>query len=464
MKLGEIDRRAVPPASQIAKGAVVPRVSFRTPHGFRDFRRRPLHHLIAAGELADVVSLAFPLSTVYLVSGPDCVRRVLQDNHQNYRDDPALNGIFRSTIGESVLTTEGEPWRASRDRARAAFSARGTANLLATIAAETGKMIDCWRNRARQSEPIELEQEFMVLNLKIAGSVICGVDFGARAQPLASAIFETFEYLSARILSPFFAPRWVPTAQNRRQGRAKRTIREIVAWLVDETIKHERPQSNFMLCFDRDEESGKPSQMIDELVALIGTASATTAAALVWACYLLTESPDTERSLRAEALRVRFGQKHPDCDASRFEQIRMTILETLRLYPPAWAITVRSIGSDQLGSVVIPSGAKIVISPYVTHRLERLWDRPERFDPGRFAGVSSGEELAAYFPFGRGPRRCIGERFAMMQMSLILAMIAREFELRVATGQAVEPRIAFTLRTSGGFWVLPVEICKGDKS
>jgi cytochrome P450 len=442
---------------------VVPGVSFRAPHRFRDFRRSPLDHLIAAGELADVVSLAFPFSTVYLVSGPDCVRRVLQDNHQNYPDDPAVNGVFRSTIGDSVLTAEGELWRGSRDRARAAFSDRGTANLSATIVAETARMIHCWRNRARQSEPIELEQEFMVLNLKIAASIICGVDLGARAQPLANAIFETFECLSARILSPFSAPRWVPTAQNRRLSRAECTIRGIVAWLVDEAIKQEQPVSNFMRCFDRNEVSRRPYQMIDELVALIGTASATTAAGLVWACYLLTKSPEVERSVRAEAVRVRFGQGTADCYASGFEQIRMTILETLRLYPPAWAMTARSVGSDRLGSVEIPSGAKIVISPYVTHRLERLWDRPETFDPGRFARVLSGEDLAAYFPFGRGPRRCIGERFAMMQMSLILAMIAREFNLRATTGQAVEPRVAFTLRTTRGFWVRPVETCKGDQ-
>jgi cytochrome P450 len=434
----------------------IPGVSFRALHKFRDFKEHPLDHLVAAGELGDVVSLAFPFFTVYLLAGPSCVRRMLHENHQNYRQDPALIKVLRSTIGDSVLTAEGETWHESRERAKAVFSASERKSLSAIIVAETGRMIDRWRIQARKSEPIELEQEFMALNLRIAASIVCGVDLANRVQPLASAIFEAFECLNARILNPIPLPRWVPSAQNRRLDRTESSIKEIVGSLIDEAAAQQHPSSRLMRDSRVGEANTKRDQLIGEVVALIGTASATTAAALVWTCYLLTKNPEIERSVRQEAAALSIEAGMVEYDPSRFEEIRMTIQETLRLYPPAWVKTARSLTRDYFEAVEIPAGARVVVSPYVTHRLKRLWSRPEVFDPGRFAGEAV-KELSGYFPFGFGPRRCIGERFAMMQMSLTLAMIARAFRLVAQPGQSIEPRIAFTLRTNHGFWVLPVE-------
>jgi cytochrome P450 len=435
----------------------IPGVSFRTPHKFHDFIERPLDHLIAAGELADVVSLAFPFFTVYLLAGPNCVRRMLQENHQNYRQDPALSRALRSTIGDSVLTAEGETWHGSRGRAKAVFSASERTNLSAIIVAETGRMIDRWQTHAHKSEPIELEQEFMALNLRIAASIVCGVDLANRVQALASAIFEAFECLNARLFNPMSLPRWVPSAQNRRLDRAESTIKEIVGSLIDEAAARQHPCSQLMRDSQVGEASTKRAQLLEEILALIGTASATTAAALVWTCYLLTKNPEIERAVQQEATALSIGGGMVEYDPSRFEEIRTTILETLRLYPPAWLSTARSVTRDYFGSVEIPAGARVVVSPYVTHRLKRLWSRPDVFDPGRFARELSVKQLPGYFPFGYGPRRCIGEHFAMMQMSLTLAMIARAFRLVAQAGQSVEPRVAFTLRTNQGFWVVPVE-------
>jgi cytochrome P450 len=435
----------------------IPGVSFRAPHRFRDFKERPLDHLIAAGELGDVVSLAFPFFTVYLLAGPQCVRRMLQENHQNYRQDPALIKVLRSTIGDSVLTAEGETWRGSRERAKAVFSASERNKLSAIIVAQTGAMIDRWRTHARRAEPIELEREFMVLNLGIAASIVCGVNLGGRVQPLASAIFEAFECLNARILNPMPLPRWVPSAQNRRLDRTQSSIKQIVGSLIDEAAAQKHPCSRLMQDSQVSEASTKRAQLIEEVVALMGTASSTTAAALVWACYLLTKNPEIESSVQQEAAALSIGAGMVEYDPSGFEEIRTTILETLRLYPPAWVKTARSLARDYFGSVEIPAGARVVVSPFVTHRLKRLWSRPEVFDPSRFARQLSVKDLPGYFPFGYGPRRCVGEHFAMMQMSLTLAMIARAFRLVAQPGQSVEPRVAFTLRTNHGFWVLPVE-------
>jgi cytochrome P450 len=215
-----------------------------------------------------------------------------------------------------------------------------------------------------------------------------------------------------------------------------------------------------MLLAARDEETGEgmsDAQLRDEMVTLIVAGHETVASALTWAWYLLAQHPDAERRLHDELAAV-LGVRPPAVqDLPTLPYTRMVVEETLRLYPPAWLITRRALKTDEIGGYGIPAGALVVVSPYLTHRHPSFWENPERFEPERFAPERSERPRFAYFPFGGGPRLCIGNNFALMEAQLVLAAVAQRYRLELARNTPVEVVPGVTLRPRGG---LPVRLHK----
>jgi cytochrome P450 len=195
-------------------------------------------------------------------------------------------------------------------------------------------------------------------------------------------------------------------------------------------------------------------QLHDEVITLIIAGHETVASALTWTWYLLSLHPAAYRALRSELDRVLAGRAPTASDLPALPYTRMVFEEALRLYPPAWIITRKALAADRIGPYPVPAGGLVVLSPYVTQRLPDFWPNPEGFDPERFAVTQDASRPRfAYFPFGGGPRLCIGNTFAMLEAQLIIATVAQRYRLDLVPGQAIEPEPSVTLRPKHGLWM-----------
>ena len=212
-----------------------------------------------------------------------------------------------------------------------------------------------------------------------------------------------------------------------------------------------------MLLMTRDEDTGEgmtDKQLRDEVTTFLGAGSETTAVLLAWAWALLSTHPAVDRKFRAELAEVLGGRTPTIADLPNLKYTRMILDETLRLYPPAWAMSREVLSDDEIGGYHIPAKSQVFLVQYVTHRLPEFWENPEGFDPERFTPErSANRPRYAYFPFGGGPRLCIGNEFALMEAQLVLATVAQKYHLHLVPGHTLEPYPIFTLRPRHGVMV-----------
>lgn len=314
-----------------------------------------------------------------------------------------------------------------------------------------------WLEHARRGGPIDVAAEFMALTLRIVGRTLLSIDLGGEADRIGPAITTAQEYVQYRldhILSP---PLAVPTPRNLRFRRAIAALDGVIDEIV--ARRHREPEIEAgdllaMLMAARDEETGEgltDKELRDQLLTFIAAGHETTAGALAWTFHLLGQHPEAERRLHAEVAEVLGGRAPAIEDLPRLAYARRVIEESLRLYPTVYAVIRDAKAEDAIGGFRIPARSMVLLSPYVTHRHPESWPDPEAFDPDRFLPErSAGRPRFAWFPFLGGPHQCIGQEFAMIEMTLIVAMLARSFRLCLAPGARVEPRAMLTLRPRSG--------------
>jgi cytochrome P450 len=261
-------------------------------------------------------------------------------------------------------------------------------------------------------------------------------------------------------LSLLPVPHRLPTSKNRRFRREVAALDDIIYRIIE----RKRPQPTGrkdlvgMLMEAKDAETGESmsdEQLRDEVMTIFVAGHETTSTALSWTFCLLSKHPDVERRLRTDVETV-LGDRLPGLeDLARLPLLERVVKESMRLYPPVWILARSAKASDEVGGVALPRGCIVVMSPYLTHRLPELWDNPEGFDPGRFAPEGTQERPRfTYFPFGGGPRQCIGDTFAMMEAQLILATVLRRVRLSLVPWQRVEPEPLVTLRPRNGMTMM----------
>ena len=254
---------------------------------------------------------------------------------------------------------------------------------------------------------------------------------------------------------PFHLPAWAPTPGRLRFKRSLRTIDEFVYGLVASRLSSSAPAADLveLLLQARDDESGEAMtdlQVRDELVTFLNAGHDTVTDAVLWTLVLLAQHPEASGRVRQKIASTAGTGPLSFAALQGIPYLARVFHESLRLFPPAWAFARSAIHADILGSYRIPTGALLVISPFVTHRSPQFWERPEAFDPDRFLPERSGAQPKfAYFPFGGGPRQCIAMEVAMMEAPLILASILQRFDVRLASGTAVRPAPRISLRPEG---------------
>ncbi|MEX0800832.1 MAG: cytochrome P450 [Dehalococcoidia bacterium] len=414
----------------------------------------------ATRRYGDLVRFRVGAWSVYLVAHPDGVRRVLQDNYLNY-----LKGFnyrfLRPVLGLGLLTSEGDLWQRQRRLVQPAFHHNELAKLACIMTDATAATLEGWRPRLEEGQPLDIYDEMKRLSLEVVVRTMLGSDIGEAADPVRRDVMFLREHVNHRAMRMMSLPEAFPTPRNLRFKRALRTIDNTVWGMIEERRRAggEARDLVSILLSARDEEDGQgmsDRQLRDEVVTIFIVGHETTGTGLAWTWYLLARHPEVEEELHAELDRVLAGRVPTFADLPNLQFTKMVFQEALRLYPPAWCLGRQPIEDDEIGGFRIPAKSLVMVSPYVTHRHPDFWERPEEYDPWRFAPErSAARSRYAYIPFAAGPRGCIGDNFALMEGQLSIAMIAQQYRLRLAPGQVVEAEPAIALRPRGSLLMTP---------
>ena len=385
-------------------------------------------------------SLPLPFGNIAVVlAHPDGVERVLRGNRNNYNKGAVYDGA-RLLLGEGLVTAEGHAWERQRALAQPAFNNAQLGVYLRTMAECTEDLLGEWR-KLPAGKNINLTDAATRLTLAIAGRTLFGLDLSGHSSVAGKAFRDGLRGIGSRGPGGLAVPLWLPTPVNVRFRRALVTLDKMVYDIIRRFRAGEAGSAEDtllgMLMAARDPDTGEgmsDRQLRDEIVTLYLAGHETTANMLIWTFYLLSRAPDVRNELEQELDALPDGP--PSTAALKgLEYAPMVLSEALRLYPPAWTIARNVIDDDEVCGYRVPGGSFVLLSPYITQRLDEFWPDPERFDPQRFSAANvRGRHRFAWFPFSAGPRVCIGKQFSMFEGQLVLAQVMREFRIHVDGG------------------------------
>ena len=425
-----------------------------------EFQRDVLGLLLSSAQkYGEVVRFRLGPQVIHLLNHPEYIVQVLQKEARNFDKQTRSARFIKSVTGDSLLTANGEFWERQRRLLQPAFHHQNIAGFAADMTDATDALRTRWRETAGHGQVLDIASEMMRLTYTIVGRTLFRASVGADAETIERAMEVILPHTFGRLGRVWSWPDWVPTRDNRRFRQALGAVDDVVYRLIDQ---HRRAQDAgerdldllAMLLRVRDPDTGvgfTDAQLRNETITFLLAGHETTANALTWTFYLLSQHPTVEAQLREELALVLDGRIPTLADVPRLAFTKMVVREAMRLYPPIWIIERRVIAESGAGGFLLPAGSAVVISPYALHRHPAFWKNPESFEPERF----SGRPPEAYLPFGAGPRYCIGSEFALMEAQLIVAMILQSFRLRVVPGHRMEPLPGITLRSRYG---LPVTL------
>jgi cytochrome P450 len=427
-----------------------PRGRLLTGH-LREFRGdRLAFYVRCARDFGDVVALRFVSRRVYLVSHPDLIESVLVAQARKFIKHFALR-LNPLVFGNGLLTSEGDFWLRQRRLIQPAFQRQRLAAFAPDMVAAAERLLAGWT----PGRTVDVDAEMMRLTLDITGRTLFGADVTGDAAGVGQALRVLQESFLALFTSLVPVPPWLPTPTNLRLRRAVHSLDAILYRLIAarRSAGGDRGDLLSLLLHARDEEDGRgmsDRQVRDEAMTLFLAGHETTALALSWTWYLLGHHPQVEERLVEEWRQVLGGRNPTFDDLPRLRYTEQVLLESLRLYPPAPAIGREALAPCTVGGYRVPRGTTILMSPWVVHHDPRWYDRPGEFLPERWADEGAQRPRYAYFPFGGGPRLCIGAGFAMTEAALVLATLGQRYRLALVPDHPVALWPTVTLRPKYG--------------
>ena len=404
-------------------------------------------------EYGDIVSLRVLNFRILLLNHPDHIEDVLVNHPRKFVKGRVLQANKR-VFGRGLLTSEGDFWLRQRRLAQPAFHRARIASYASTMVEYTERLLHDWQD----GEERDIHKEMMRLTLQIVGKTLFDADVERDAQEVGKSL-ELLLELGANFRRTIFIPHWLPTPTNLRQERAIRQIEKVLYRIIAEKRASGRDSGDLlsMLLAAQDDDGSRMTdqQLRDEAITLFLAGHETTANTLSWTWWLLAQNPAVEAKLHAE-LRTLLGGRAPSLDdLPKLVYTNHIITESMRLYPPAWGTARTAIEDHEIAGYAVPKGSGVSFAQWTVHRDARWYDAPEEFRPERWEGdLLKRNPKFAYFPFGGGPRQCIGNSFALMETALTLATIAQQYRFRLVKGHPVVPLASITLRPRYGIRVV----------
>ncbi len=429
-----------------------------------DFRRDPLAFMSAQVTRYGHIVRYRGLWQTFQLTHPRDIEHVLQTNSQNYRKGRSLRAL-RPLIGDGLLTSDGEFWRRQRRLAQPAFQRQRIGLYAQAMTDATDALLARWRDLAARGETIDVTREMMRLTLHIIGLTMFSTDLSGESDTIARSLDVVRGFAINRMWQIIRPPLSLPTRSNREFHRAMRASERVILDMIAARRSGAVQTDDLLTRLVRatDEETGgggmSDAQLRAEAITFMSAGHETTAVALTWLWYLLAQHAEAEAQLHAELKRVLNGRTPAHANLPQLTYTAMCIEEAMRLYPPAWGLSRNALGADKIGPYHVAPDSEILIPIYVTQRHPDFWADPDTFDPTRFTPAqTAARPRFAYFPFGAGPRQCIGNNFALMEMQLVVATIAQRFRLRLVPGHPVVADPSITLRPRDGVRVTLQEI------
>jgi cytochrome P450 len=427
-----------------------------------EFRRDKLAFFTrCAREYGDRVRFQIGPRPVVLLSDPAMIEQVLGVQQKNFVKHFVLS-LLRPVLGDGLLTSEAEPWLRQRRLIQPAFQRSHVEDYAAIFVAHTERMLSDWGD----GERIDLHSAMMHLTLSIAAKALLGTEVsGSEFRSVSRALELLMRDFVYRFEGIVKIPLWVPTVWNWRIKRQIRQLDRVIYGIIDRRRRGAQDGDDLLTRLMQATDAGAENpgapgtmsdrQLRDEMMTLFLAGHETTANALSWTCYLLAQHPEVEVRLQAELQSVLSGRSPTVADVPRLVYTEQVVTESMRVFPPVYAIGRRSVRNCEIGGYDVPAGTTFLMSQWVLHRDPRFFDDPLEFRPQRWAdGLAKRIPKFAYFPFGGGPRVCVGNSFALLEAVLILATVAQQFRFELLAGQRVIPWPAVTLRPKYGIHVV----------
>jgi cytochrome P450 len=419
----------------------------------REFNRDTLGFIErCAREFGDVVLTRFLYVPAYFLFHPEQIEYVLATGSKNFVKAMSLRSpFFLRLVGDGLVTSDGEFWRRQRRLAQPAFHRDRIASYGEAMVAFTERMLASWQD----GEERDAHEEMMLLTQSIVAQTLFSADVSREARAIGEALARIVRPFSAQATLKWILDNRLPTPAHLRFNRDVRRIDRFVYRIITERRASGADTGDLlsMLLRAQDEDGSRMTdrQLRDEVMTLFLAGHETTALTLTWAWYLLARNPEAETALHAELEEVLDGRAPTVADLPRLRYCEWVIKESMRLYPPAYAVGREAVRDCEVGGYRIPAGMQVFAFQWAVHRDARWYEEPAAFRPERWRDeVAARLPKFAYFPFGGGPRQCIGNSFAMMEAVLVLATVARRFRLRLVPGHAVELLPAMSLRPRDG--------------
>jgi cytochrome P450 len=418
--------------------------------------RDPLATLTRLAKYGDIVCIRVFKQYRILLNLPEYVEQVTIVQHAKFHKSTLTKDVTERLLGQGLLISEGEFWRRQRRLAQPAFHRSRIAEYGATMVECADTHSKTWRD----GEIRDLAQGMMAMTLDIAVRTLFGTRLAAEAENVGHSLGFLMRYSLRKARSPLKIPESWPTPANRRAKRETEFLDSLVYRIIAERQKeidsgapnpHNDLLAMLMGAMDEDGTQMTPKQLRDETMTLFLAGHETTALTLSWTWYLLSENPLAEARLHEELQSVLGGRAPQVGDLERLPYLKAVISEVLRLYPAAYTIARTSIAPCTVGGYDFPVDTTFIMSQWVMHRDARYFEDPEAFRPERWLdGLENRLPTGAYFPFGDGPRRCIGQGFALLELGLVVARVAQGFRFKPVPGHPAVPEPLVTLRAKHG--------------
>lgn len=402
------------------------------------YRRDPAQFILQMQrDIGEISRMRMGPYTVNLVTEPAAVRRILVENHANYVRGK-LYDQFKLVMGNGLLTTDGPQWRAHRRTVQPFFARKAVSGIGPNVVAAARNMLDTWEVNAAQGRPINLVDEMLRLTLVTLSTSLFGYDIENAVPELKKIVDSSIDVMFPHGYVSEMLPLWAPTPRNRMIRRNRRFLDD----LIDKVRSHhaEAEQEPLLDAMEGAEdpvtgERWTDQEIRDEMLTIYLAGHETTAVALCWTLVTIANHKWAVEAVQEEIRDVLSGRDPVAEDFDKLTFTGMVINECLRLYPPIWLYPRDAVADDTLGDYDLPAGTSVLLSPLASHRNPEVWENPEAFDPERFApGAEQQRPKLSYFPFGGGPRLCVGNHMALLELRMAVTMILQRFRLEVVPG------------------------------